>query len=172
MERVAVDATNRRHDRNWGSVEMSGGGISEIETTLKVALTAIEALRSTEDLKYSCLRDLEIALRRVRYRSFPRAYFSDVAWDILLDLHRFEELGDNCVITDIGADTKIPLATIIRYINKMELDGFISRVKDNRDQRRSIVALTERGRNALNRTFEAASYEVPESLKLTCSPGM
>ncbi len=132
---------------------MSNGGIFEIARSLKDALARIDCLQSEEKMKYSTLRDLEMQLRRMRYRYFPRKFFSDVAWDILLDLDKFEEAGVQCAVTDIGVEAQISLATILRYLTKLEKDGFISRRVDKRDQRRSLVALTTLGRSALDSTY-------------------
>jgi DNA-binding MarR family transcriptional regulator len=136
---------------------MSSERIFEIACSLKEALSGIDSLQSAEALKYSTLRDLEIQLRRMRYAHFPRHYFSDVAWDILLDLDKFEEDGVECAVTDVGGEAKIPLATILRYLSKLENDGFILRTPDKKDQRRTILTLTGMGRSALDRTFASVT---------------
>jgi DNA-binding MarR family transcriptional regulator len=135
---------------------MVTNAIAEIEAALVAALESIHSLKSGEKIRYSSLRDLEIQLRKMRYIHFPRGYFSDVAWDILLDLDKFAESGAECAITDIGVESRIPLATILRYLSKLENDGFIRRTPDKRDLRRSIVSLTDDGRRALDRTFAGA----------------
>lgn len=105
----------------------------------------------------SNLRDLEIMLRRMRNKAFPIGYFSDFAWDILLGLDRARRLGQRYVVTDAGAEAGIPLTTTVRYIAKMERDGYIERETDPQDRRRTFVSLTQLGTDALDTVFEDAT---------------
>lgn len=100
------------------------------------------------------LRDLEITLRRIRNEVFPIGYFSDFAWDILLGLDKARRLGQRYVVSDAGAEAGIPLTTTVRYIAKLERDGFIERELDPDDRRRTFVSLTKLGMEALDNVFD------------------
>lgn len=99
------------------------------------------------------LRDLEIKLRRMRNDVFPAGYFSDFGWDILLELDKAARQNRRYVVTDAGAETGIPLTTTIRYIAKLERDGYVQRETDPADRRRCFVSLTTMGKEALETIF-------------------
>lgn len=110
------------------------------------------------------LRDLEIKLRRMRNEVFPTGYFSDFAWDILLELDKAARQNRRYVVTDAGAETGIPLTTTIRYIAKLERDGYVQRETDPSDRRRSFVSLTTMGEDALETVFaRTATNTVPQN---------
>ncbi len=99
------------------------------------------------------LRDAEFRLRRVRDAVFPKGYFSDAAWDILLDLDRAGRNQQTYVVTDAGIDAKIPHSTALRYLAKLERDGFVQRMPDPGDKRRAFISLTAHGQNLLDVVF-------------------
>jgi DNA-binding MarR family transcriptional regulator len=105
------------------------------------------------------LRDAEFKLRRVRDAVFPKGYFSDAAWDILLDLDRAGRNQQTYVVTDAGIDAKIPHSTALRYLAKLERDGFVQRVPDPGDKRRAFISLTAYGQNLLDRVFTETIIE-------------
>jgi DNA-binding MarR family transcriptional regulator len=127
--------------------------ISEIRSALERVLSNLNEIGNNSQKKYESLRDLEMELRRIRNAQFPRGYFSDVAWDILLDVDRAESDGLECAVTDIAVEAKIPLATILRYLKKLESDGFIKRSPDIKDRRRVLVSLSDHGRTSLKGIF-------------------
>jgi DNA-binding MarR family transcriptional regulator len=100
------------------------------------------------------IRDIELLIRRSRGRAFPVGYFSDAAWDILLEIDHAERNGHIYFLTKASTDAHIPLTTALRYINKLEKDGFIVRLADCLDKRRSIVELTPMARLALSAVFD------------------
>ena len=92
-----------------------------------------------------------VAFRKKRADVFSSGYFSDPAWDILLDLADAESNGNALCVTQLGLDNSCPTATIIRHVNKLVEDGFIIRKKDGYDRRRTHVMLSERGRSLLQK---------------------
>lgn len=100
--------------------------------------------------------DAEIRLRRRRERAFKVSYFGDAAWDIMLELERAQRMGHNIAITDIGVESRIPLTTVLRYLARLEKDGFVNRRVDPNDRRRIFVTLTSEG---YHRTCEAFGFE-------------
>jgi DNA-binding MarR family transcriptional regulator len=132
---------------------MSREKIGKIKDALNNAIDYLESIDFEITTRNSSLRDLEIELRSARNDYFPLGYFSDAAWDILLDLDRSDSNGYNSSVTDVGTEAKIPLATTLRYLSKLEKDGFIVRIPDENDHRRSIIKLSKLGRDALDQTF-------------------
>lgn len=103
------------------------------------------------------IRDIEVAIRSIRRSYFPQTYFSDGIWDILLELHAAHRDKGAIAITNIGLEVGIPLATAIRYIKRLEQDGFVVREPDPQDKRRFFISLTKAGRALMNDVFEEAS---------------
>lgn len=136
---------------------MLSSDLDDIKRMLHVLMASKNAPDSAgAEITATSLRDLEIKLRRLRNKQFPGGYFSDFAWDILLDLDKAAREGRRFVVSDAGADAGVPLTTAVRYIAKLERDGYVVRETDPNDRRRTFVSLTERGAQALDATFEIA----------------
>lgn len=132
---------------------MKHSQIDDIKSLLARALSSLDDVGDQPSLAFGALREMEIALRRIRNAHFPPNYFSDAAWDILLDIDYAERHGLFYSVTDLGVDAGIPLTTTLRYLNKLERDGFVERRPDRNDKRRAIVVLTENGRKTLDQVF-------------------
>jgi MarR family transcriptional regulator, temperature-dependent positive regulator of motility len=136
--------------------------LDEIKQMLHSLVTSTSSPNSSfTNLTASDLRDLELRLRRIRNRNFPVGYFSDFAWDILLDLDKASREGRRFVVSDAGSEAGIPLTTTVRYIAKLERDGYIQRETDPNDRRRTFVSLTELGAQALDATFDQTVSSQP-----------
>jgi DNA-binding MarR family transcriptional regulator len=142
---------------------MSIEKIKLMRIALNNVLIHLDSLEVDHKKRNASLRALEIELRKARTSYFPTGYFSDAAWDILLDLDNSEFSGFECAVTDVGVAANIPLATTLRYLAKFENDGFVKRTPDSNDHRRSIVSLTDTARNALDQTFNHVANELQES---------
>ncbi|MEN9708334.1 MAG: hypothetical protein RIQ68_742 [Pseudomonadota bacterium] len=129
----------------------------EIQTLIKQTMLALNSLSqrisspSAEVLLHPV--DSELRLRRRRERTFNIGYFGDAAWDVLLELERARRLGHNIAITDLGVESRIPLTTVLRYLNRLEKDGFIDRRVDPNDRRRVFVSLTSEGYRRVCESF-------------------
>ena len=108
------------------------------------------------------IRDIEIGLRRSRNDLFPSGYFSDVAWDILIELDSAERRGVRFFVTDACIETRIPLTTALRYIIKLEKDGYVNRHPDAVDRRRSCVSLTSLAKDSLDQVFGGVAQLVKD----------
>lgn len=107
--------------------------------------------------------DAEMRLRRRREQVFSIDYFSDPAWDILLELERSHRLGTRLAVTDIGIEPRIPLTTVLRYLARLENDGLISRRVDPGDRRRVFVSLTPLGYAHVSAAFGLVHRALPEA---------
>jgi len=139
---------------------MTNADFKEIKAILhSLAVSNGESNNSKMHINSAGLRDLEIKLRRMRNELFPVGYFSDAAWDILLALDKAAREGRRYVVSDTGAEMGIPPTTILRYIAKMERDGYIQRESDPNDRRRTFVSLTSQGAHALDSTFDRTTID-------------
>lgn len=142
---------------NWGQIV--GEFVSIERALVENLLSALDRgkLSASQGNLAEAIRDIEIAIRSIRRSYFPRTYFSDGLWDILLELHAADRDKGAIAITNIGLEVGIPLATAIRYIKRLEQDGFVVRDPDPQDKRRFFISLTKAGRALMNDVFEEAS---------------
>ncbi len=140
---------------------MNVNDLNEIRGLLEDLVAVQDRGQRTPQLTSAYLRELEFRIRRVRRATFPAGYFSDFAWDILLELDNADRSGQRYAITDAGVEAGISLATTVRYINKLESDGYVGREADSNDRRRSYVYLTEKGKNALDHVFDRVVANTP-----------
>lgn len=80
--------------------------------------------------------------------------FGEPAWDILLGLYASAEAQQKLTVSGVGEVSGVPQTTAIRWIEKLEKDGWVRRVPDPVDRRRSWILLTERASNSM-RTYLA-----------------
>ncbi len=136
---------------------MSQGSHDEMQDIIVQTVSALNTLsqRIASPTAESLLHpvDAELRLRRRRERTFSVNYFGDAAWDILLELERAQRLGHNLAITDIGVESRIPLTTVLRYLTRLEKDGFIDRKIDPTDRRRVFVTLSQLGYDLVCQAF-------------------
>jgi DNA-binding MarR family transcriptional regulator len=133
---------------------MSERELANLRAVLLESFSSLDAIeRRTVDAA-NMFRATEAILRRSRDRHFPSGYFADVAWDILLDLDKAARDGRQYAVTDIGVEAKAPLTTVLRYLGKLEQDGYLERISDTKDKRRSFVRLTDFGQSIMNAIFD------------------
>lgn len=99
-------------------------------------------------------------LRMSREVLFGSGLFADPAWDMLIDLYA-AELGQHRIsVSSLCLASTVPSTTALRWIKKLEHDGWVYRVHDPMDGRRSFVHLSQKGAKAL-RTFFAHIDRTP-----------
>ena len=82
--------------------------------------------------------------------------FSDPAWEILLDLYIAAARERPTSVTDGCLAAKVPTTTGLRWLQRLENAGLISRHQDPNDKRRVYISLTESGRERTEQTLDAA----------------
>lgn len=101
--------------------------------------------------------------RKVISKVMPKNLFKDSAWDIMLELYLGAIEGGVIYVKQMIIASGERPATGIRIIARLEDAGFIERNSDDLDQRRVIVNLTQRGRQAMELLLSGIS-ERPENL--------
>lgn len=143
---------------------MSQGSHDEMQDIINQTVTALNSLsqRIASPTAESLLHpvDAELRLRRRRERAFNVNYFGDAAWDIVLELERAQRMGHNLAITDIGVESRIPLTTVLRYLTRLEKDGYVHRKVDPTDRRRVFVSLTQLGYDLVCQSFGLEQRQV------------
>lgn len=114
------------------------------------------AKRRAADGEYALAPDAlrqVIKRRRARDKCFPAGLFADPAWDILLDLTIARIERQDLSVTDVCVAAAVPQTTALRWIETLEREGLIDRVRDPRDSRRVIVRLSADGWTRMERFF-------------------
>jgi CheY-like chemotaxis protein/DNA-binding MarR family transcriptional regulator len=100
------------------------------------------------------LNDLR-AVRKVRDRHFPTELFSDPCWEMLLDLYDAQLDEAEVTVSSLGAASGVPLTTALRRMDVLQKHGFIERLIDPDDRRRTIVKLSAPGSAAVEKFFDS-----------------
>lgn len=95
-----------------------------------------------------------IRVREARSKFMPENWFSDPAWDILLRLYHAYLDGLERTVGDLGSFASTSPATTNRWLDVLASRGWIHRRRDERDQRRVFIALSETGAEQMHECFE------------------
>lgn len=87
-----------------------------------------------------------LTLRETLFPELP----ADPAWKILVTLAQAPDGSPKTSITGIAHGADVPMATTIRYIAAMELQGVIERVPHPHDRRQVMIRLTREGQRRLD----------------------
>ncbi len=97
--------------------------------------------------------------RNRRTEHFPACMFSDPAWDVLLELYAFELSQQRVTVTQLGTMSYVPATTVSRWISALECEGLVERKIDDLDNRKVFVALTRKGKFAMDGYFRGGPGE-------------
>lgn len=96
------------------------------------------------------------ALRRKREAIFGNPdLFGEPAWDILLDLFIAQGEGKPVSVSSACIGSAAPATTGLRWLGVLADQGLVVRENDPEDHRRVLVRLTQAGRAAMERFFDA-----------------
>lgn len=95
-----------------------------------------------------------IQIRRLRKGHFGDEPLSGPTWDMMLDLMIAQTSGRNLSASDLATGAGVPLSSGLRMIAALERLGLAHRSIDDRDRRRSLVRLTEKGIERMASYFE------------------
>ena len=98
--------------------------------------------------------------RRRREAIFGQELFADPCWDMLLSLYSAELSHQRVPTAALCAAAAVPATTALRWIEKLEQSGLISRSPDRFDARRIFINLTGRGSAAMQEYFGGLKSEV------------
>ncbi len=80
--------------------------------------------------------------------------FGEPAWDMLLDLYVHQAKGLTTSITGACIGSHAPATTALRYVDLLCEQGWIAKVPDDSDRRRSFLALTAESTQRLDAYFD------------------
>lgn len=94
-----------------------------------------------------------VRVHRSRADLFDKDFFSDPAWEILLEAYIATLGGPRISISGLYHASGAPESTAARWIRRLEDDGWLVRLQDLDDGRRSWIQLSEKGYAAMDRYF-------------------
>jgi len=92
--------------------------------------------------------------RKGRISLFGADLFSDPAWDILLELYALHLEQQRASVSFVYAASGVPASTALRWVAKLEGEGFIVRIDHPTDARCSWLELTPEGLEKMTGFFE------------------
>lgn len=149
--------------------------VYEVKTLLTKMLNSLGRVESRiATPPAELLANLEVKIRQARRRHLPDHYAGDPAWEILLALECAERDERRCFICDLEAASGLPPTTVLRYLAKLEEDGYVARTPSADDRRKIEITLTDTGRDVLRNLFEDAlrSFERPQRQIIEPLPAM
>lgn len=119
------------------------GQLRDLATKISSVLQSDDAANDTDEpSRYYLVSDI-LRFRRQRDKMFGGNMFGEPAWDILLELFASERTGRKLSVSGACYASGVPLTTALRWIARLESQGWIRRVGDCSDKRRSWLVLTE-----------------------------
>ena len=106
------------------------------------------------------LRRIQKARRR-RESIFGAELFRDPAWDILLELYASELEHVRTSVTDVCNASGAPATTMLRWIRRLENEGWVVRAHDSMDKRRMFLELSRRGSSFMDEYFREYGHGLP-----------
>lgn len=104
----------------------------------------------------------DIERRKVRLSIFPDGLFFDPAWDILLELYARQLQRISVYTTQLQESIPIPFTTVLRWLDRLEAEALVVRNKDPHDARKVRIALSQYGRDLMDRWLNQATTD-PDS---------
>ena len=138
-----LDPAFSGHVKDWFADRLESLAL-ELRNAHMVGLPSVLVNGSLTDiarLLYSARRGIDAVFGHEGFSTSP-------GWDVMLDLFQSEEAGKKISVSSACIGAACPPTTALRWIQALESMGFVERVNDVSDRRRSFLQLTIRGRAA------------------------
>lgn len=101
-----------------------------------------------------------IKSRQSRSKFIDSQLLNEASWGILLDLAVAHLRGERVATSSACAAAQVPLSTALRHVNQLIEAGWVKRVGDARDKRRTFLELQPRFVDAMTNYLKDAWYLV------------
>jgi hypothetical protein len=149
MSHVQVNPGYEKEDSDQFDGELASLQLQIDQIRERLARLSVD---SADDAVLARLVQEILRSRRLRERMFGSDLFGEPAWDILLELFGAQYSKEKMSVSGACYASAVPVTTALRWISKLENDGWVQRAIDPRDGRRHWLHLTEWG-NARIRGF-------------------
>ena len=140
------ESENRSGQAATGSDENVEAQLRDLEARLS-SLEQSRAMLDEERARIRIVVETQ-EIRRRRDDIFGRDLFGDPAWNILLELY-LAELEDRKMLLSHVAEDEVSPSTVLRWLNKLEREGWIRREPDPTRGRRIYAVLTPKASKAM-----------------------
>jgi predicted Rossmann fold nucleotide-binding protein DprA/Smf involved in DNA uptake len=130
--------------------------LDELRKAVVVSEIPVEGVAASQRAVQGVLRS-----RRSREAIFGEGLFADPAWDILLEAYAARLGQRRTSVSDLCTAAAVPSTTALRWLLKLEEDGWLERLPDPLDARRSWVELTSKGTTAMERVAAECVLGLP-----------
>jgi DNA-binding MarR family transcriptional regulator len=117
----------------------------QIDRLRERLLTPVSAKEPAEQFVLMSLVQEILRSRRRREKIFGGELFGEPAWDILLEVYCAELTQQKLSVSDACYASAVPHTTALRWVAKLEHDGWLRRMNDPFDGRRTWLLLTNDG---------------------------
>ncbi|HET6409443.1 MAG TPA: MarR family winged helix-turn-helix transcriptional regulator [Chthoniobacteraceae bacterium] len=101
-----------------------------------------------------------IKARRAREMVLGSELFADPAWDMLLEAYNADLMQTKLSVTALCHSAAVPATTALRWLRKLEQNGWLSRKNDPLDARRTWMVLTPWGSTRMSQYFSTVRPDV------------
>jgi hypothetical protein len=116
--------------------------LQEIRQRLEIIQAGVRPDATDINHRRSEIRRL-LRERSTRTEFFHTDYFSEAAWDMLLDLTLARLEQRSTCVTSLCVAASVPVTTALRWIAKLEDQGMVLRRPDPKDHRRSYLDMSD-----------------------------
>jgi DNA-binding MarR family transcriptional regulator len=125
------------------------GQLRDLSLKLSSALRPEAAGTCDGEVVYALVKDI-LRFRRLRNKLLGDDLFGEPAWDILLELFAADWSGEKLSVSGACYASGVPASTGLRWVVRLENEGWIQRIEDSRDKRRSWLMLTDRAHKTIS----------------------
>lgn len=152
--RAAFERGSSRSDRRTQEAGQTGPReierLAEQRQDVQDRLSALESSSAIRGNKETRIRFVAEMLKTRRWRDghFGRDLFGEPAWDMLLELYLAELEDRNMLVSNVGRGA-VAETTALRWLDRLETGGWLSRVPDPVLGRRTYAVLTPKASTAM-----------------------
>ena len=99
-----------------------------------------------------------LKVRKARHRYLPKAAISEAGWGVLLALFSMDNDAGSCAERRLAEIADVSRTTTLRWVQRLDEAHLVAREFSPTDKRIVRVRLTDRGRDAMERCFDAAAW--------------
>ena len=108
------------------------------------------------------LAECIIRTRRARFDHFDEEWFGDAAWDILLETYVAQRAGQPVAIGVLSARAGLAPTTVLRWLDRLEINGFVVRERAVGDKKRIYLRLSQDAIDRLEAVLIALAGDLVE----------
>lgn len=143
------DAAQPKSDEPRAQIDRLQAQLDQLRA--KLVFPEPTAELSEEEIDRARLVKEILRARRRREKVFGGDLFGEPAWDILLELYAAQQAQQKLSVSSLCYVSAVPATTALRWIQRLETDGWLERTDDPLDGRRHWMELTDRASETMRK---------------------